>query len=274
MFGEHLLTNESNATNPARRGVVYDEVQLEGARVVLLILQQDVAVGELIVLLGGVDQVEGVDSTGVAVGLLEGGADDLEHRGDAGPTRNHGNLANGLTVEYEAALGGHTKDLKSPEPTDLDVVARGEGVDPVFENPLVHPGKDSDDAVVVGKGNGAVVANQLPAVPLRANANELAEGETAALEGAGKVEAKHLRAVPIHVPFADFAHLNSGPLIKGDTAVVALEDGGSAVTGGAAENYALEKRVASEAVVAVDAARDLTGTEETLDGPAGAEDPR
>lgn len=103
-----VLGDESNTSLPAGRGVVEDVENFELGLSVDVQQLLEVILEENIFLVDvGVDEANG----GRVKGVPECGADDLDHRGDAGSACNHANVVGKARGVLEIALGALDTDL-------------------------------------------------------------------------------------------------------------------------------------------------------------------
>lgn len=107
MLLDHLLGDEADTLGPSRGRIVEDVIDLEttvggGDLLIELLLEEDVGLGDVCVDEG---------HSRLVLQVLERGANDLEHRGDASATSNHGEVRSEVRRVDHLALGSLDFDL-------------------------------------------------------------------------------------------------------------------------------------------------------------------
>lgn len=177
VFSNLVLGDEPDSALPIGRGVVENVVDLEAGAVVLgqeaveLLLAEDIFMVDV-----GVDERE----DGAICWVLEGGADDLYHGGDAGASSDHADVGDEVGGISELAPGTLDTDgvanLESREmPGDVTFFVR---LDEEFKVATVVVGRD-----------GGVGPHNILAVDLGRDGNVLANGEAENIVGVGQAEA-------------------------------------------------------------------------------------
>lgn len=172
---DHISSNKSNTTGPARRGVVENvmnsKVIMHHRKLVQILLQQDVLPVDI-----GKDQV----NLGLVFGVPEDGLDDLQHWGDAGSTSDHTESADEIRAVVEVTLGTLDADgLADLEAGDVlgDVTGR------------IRLDQEGELAFVVVRGNWGIGADDFLAINVGGDGDMLANRETENVIGTGEVKA-------------------------------------------------------------------------------------
>lgn len=100
VFRDLLLRHKPDTPGPTRRGVVQNIVNLESpgifiGQVIELLLEEDIFIVDVCI---NEAQFSGI------LGILEGGADDLEHGCDTRPASNHANFTSQCSGVVELAF--------------------------------------------------------------------------------------------------------------------------------------------------------------------------
>lgn len=127
-YGDHFASDIANTASPALRWVVQDVVNANAAvlldQSIKILAEQDILGGNV-----GKDQINfGLVASGTAT---DNGTDDLQHRGNAGTSGNHAEVANHVGRVDESTLGAADSDglVHSQRSHELGDVALGVRLD-------------------------------------------------------------------------------------------------------------------------------------------------